>query len=273
MIRQLTITAIVVILAITSGSAQDTLLVVKSKNNKLVWIKKHNSDSLALPGRHEVFVNVAPYLVWALGAYGENSRLNAMYKQVRPNYRGAWRMGVGIYSPPWNFWTAGNETYYEQTDSTRLVNAYVIGGSGAGRFALGYEWRGKGRKRLQSYLATDLLFGTYKQIFQIQEYRQLLDSTGEWRYDFDFPSSTGASLFRLNKQERLWQVGASVNVGFRYALNRHWLVAFQSGIDGVYSFGYNWQQESRETMRRVKMQQSDIQVASVLNEVSVVFRF
>ncbi len=252
-------------------SAQDTTKIVGNKNNRLLWVRTVSPDSLTNPGRNEISLNIIPVAHFLMGGYGYQYRLTAMYKRVAPDYRRAWRFGVGAYNSQYDIWGDDFRHIYLTSDSTRTVNQFSINGSPSLRANVGYEWRGKGRRKLQTWFGTDLIAGGFTEQYILSDYYEIRDSTGSWRQDFVI----GLRDFEIYEAKRsfFFQTGVSVNAGLRYALNRYFLINFQTGADAFVYFGRSYHQTSRTTLGSVQKAKFGFHTPGILNEVALVFRF
>jgi hypothetical protein len=75
------------------------------------------------------------------------------------------------------------------------------------------------------------------------------------------------------KRSFFFQAGVSVNAGLRYALNRYFLINFQTGADVYAYMGMEYKRLTRTTMRSERVTAFSIQTPGILNEVSLVVRF
>jgi hypothetical protein len=252
-------------------SAQDTTKIVGNKNNRLLWVRTVSPDSLTNPGRNEISLNIIPVAHFLMGGYGYQYRLTAMYKRVAADYRSAWRFGVGAYNSEYAIWGDDFRHIYLTSDSTRTINQFSINGSPSIRGNFGYEWRAKGRRKLQTWFGADIIAGGFTEQYILSDYYEIKDSTGNWRQDFVL----GLRDFEIYEAKRsfFFQTGVSVNAGLRYALNRYFLINFQTGADAFVNFGRVYQQTSRTTLGSVQKTNFDFHIPGILNEVALVFRF
>jgi hypothetical protein len=252
-------------------AAQDTTKIVGGKNNRLLWVRKVSPDSLKNPGRNEISLNSIPVAHFLMGGYGYQYRISAMYKRVSADYRSAWRFGVGAYNSERDLWGDDYIHYYITSDTTRTVNRFSINGSSSIRGNFGYEWRSKGRRKLQTWMGTDISAGGFTEQYLLSDYYEVKDSIGNWRQDFVI----GLRDFEIYDARRsfYFQTGISVNAGLRYSLNRYFLINFQSGVDAFVYFGKEYQQASRTTLKSVQKTELGYHIPGILNEVSLVFRF
>lgn len=253
------------------ASAQDTTKIIDGKANRLLWVRKVSPDSLTNPGRNEISLNIIPVAHFLMGGYGYQYRFNAMFKRVAADYRSAWRFGVGAYNSERDLWGDDFRHYYITSDSTRTVNQFSINGSPSIRGNFGYEWRSKGRRKLQTWIGTDLIAGGFTEQYILSDYYEIKDSTGGWRQDFVI----GLRDFEIYEARRsfYFQTGISVNAGLRYALNRYFLINFQTGADAFVYFGKEYQQASRTTLKAAQKTAFGFHTPGILNEVALVFRF
>jgi hypothetical protein len=251
--------------------AQDTTKIAGGKTGRLLWVSSVSPDSLNNPGRNEISLNIIPLAHIIMGGYGYGYRLNTMYKRVASDYRSAWRFGVGAYSTTLGFWGDDYSDYYITSDTTRTINRFSINNSPSVRGNIGYEWRGKGRRRLQSWIGADLIAGGFFERYVLSDNFEVRDSVGNWGQNF----VSGLRNFEIYETRRsfFFQTGVSVNAGLRYALNRWFVINFQTGADVYAYFGTAYTQESRTTLKAVSKTAFDFHTPGILNEVSVVFRF
>lgn len=257
--------------AVSALNAQDTTKIADGKNGRLLWIRHISPDSLSNPGRNEISLNIIPLAHIIMGGYGYEYRLSTMYKRVSSDYRRAWRFGVGAYSTGIGFFGDDYNHYYITSDTTRTVNRFSINNSPSIRGNIGYEWRGKGRRRLQTWIGADVIAGGFIERYILSDYFEVKDSVGNWRQDF----AIGLRNFEIYEAKRsfFFQTGVSVNAGLRYALNRSFVINFQTGADAYVYFGTAYQQASRTTLKAVSKRAFGLHTPGILNEVSVVFRF
>ncbi|MCU0435270.1 MAG: hypothetical protein MUC87_17575 [Bacteroidia bacterium] len=251
--------------------AQDTTKIAGGKKNRLVWISAVSRDSLNNPGRNEISTNIIPFAGFLMGSYGNDLHVTLMYKRVSADYRKAWRFGVGMYESETYSWGNTFTQYYQVTDTSRIANQFMISGTPSFRANIGYEWRGKGRRRLQSWIGADLIAGGFVDRYNLADFKEIKDSTGEWGWDF----SSGTNAYEPYGQNRsfFFQAGVSVNAGLRYALNRYFLINFQTGADVYAYMGTEYKRVTRTTMRSEKTTGVGIHAPALINEVSLVFRF
>jgi hypothetical protein len=251
--------------------AQDTTRIAGGRNGRLLWVRHISPDSLSNPGRNEISLNIIPLAHIIMGGYGYEYRLSTMYKRVSSDYRRAWRFGAGVYSTELGFWGDDYNHYYITSDTTRIINRFSINNSPSIRGNIGYEWRGKGRRRLQSWIGADLIAGGFIERYILSDYKEVRDSVGNWGQDW----MIGVRNFEIYEAKRsvFIQTGVSVNAGLRYALNRSFVINFQTGADAYVYFGTAYTQASRTTLKPLSKTAFGLHTPGILNEVSVVFRF
>lgn len=260
-------------LMVCTGFAQDTTIVASGKHNRFLWVRTISPDSLRNPGRNEIGVNIIPYAVYAMGSYGDDIRFTLQYKRVAQDYRKAWRFGIGMYGTPYSYWgiSESDDYVYNLTDSTRTLNSFLQFTNPAGRINIGYEWRGKGRKRWQTWLGTDLVAGMFMNRYQLVDMEQQLNPSGYWSNDFS--NGLRSSVVYANKASLFWLSGIGVNAGLRYAFNRYILVTAQTGTEFYFYSGKTYSRTSRTTVAEHKVNAFAFDLPGLLNEVAFVLRF
>lgn len=255
-------------------SAQDST--AKQRRFKITYTPRHTpKDSIIPAGRNELYFNIAPVFSTLLGSIPDNEAIFSLcYKRPLKNQRWAMRTGILFRPQISNYYGDFNlnpDWYFDETDSTRIVNRFQPNNIHKWQLNVGMECRSKGNKRWSTFVGLDLISGFYKQSCVLYDMQEKLDSDGYWHI---VDNSTTAVTMVDYKQSTSWYVGLSPKIGLRYAFNRHWMMSIQAGFDTYFLKSAYYKRDSFGTsILKYDANYFEYNMNSILDDFSIVYRF